>query len=53
MEVQNPFKDFKSTQDLIFKKWETAGKDIDSEDRPLVTFIECPPTMNANLISVM
>ncbi|MFP3223057.1 MAG: isoleucine--tRNA ligase [Nitrososphaeria archaeon] len=46
MEVQNPFKDFKSTQDLIFKKWETARKDIDSEDRPLVTFIEGPPTMN-------
>lgn len=46
MEVQNPFKDFKSTQDLIFKKWETARKDIDSEDRSLVTFIEGPPTMN-------
>ncbi len=46
MEVQNPFKDFKEIQDLIFKKWENARKEIDSEDRPLVTFIEGPPTMN-------
>jgi isoleucyl-tRNA synthetase len=46
MEVQNPLKDFKSIQDLIFKKWETARKEIDAEDRPLVTFIEGPPTMN-------
>ncbi|MDP8023392.1 MAG: isoleucine--tRNA ligase [Nitrososphaeria archaeon] len=46
MEVQNPLKDFKGTQDLTFKKWEKARKEIDSEERPLVTFIEGPPTMN-------
>ncbi len=46
MEVKNPLRDFKPLQERLYEEWEKVRKEIDSEDRPLVTFIEGPPTMN-------
>ncbi len=46
MEAKSPLADFKTLQSTQWDKWERARKLIESQDRPMVTFIEGPPTMN-------